>query len=137
MIGRFLDGGHWAQWVAGDEIYVGNPKLRAALEERGCGYVLTVARTDEVLTRGEKFRGDALAKKLPKRAWQKLVPARPRATERHRDRRACHRPRTPDCVARPDTSDRGRFTSSPRRGRRDPTDIGCCEVTSATTLREG
>ncbi len=72
MIGRFLDAGHQAPWVAGDEVYGGNPKLRAALEERGCGYVLAVARTHEVATPAGKFRVDALAAKVPKRAWQKL-----------------------------------------------------------------
>ncbi len=72
MIGRFLDAGHQAPWVAGDEVYGGNPTLRGALEERGCGYVLAVARTHEVTTQAGKFRADALAKKLPKRAWQKL-----------------------------------------------------------------
>ncbi|MET9397987.1 IS701 family transposase [Kitasatospora sp. NPDC002965] len=72
MIGRFLDAGHRAPWVAGDEVYGGNPKLRAALEERGCGYVLAVARTHEVPTPAGKFRADILVKKLPKRAWQKL-----------------------------------------------------------------
>lgn len=35
MIGRFLDAGHHVGWVAGDEVYGGNPKLRSALEERG------------------------------------------------------------------------------------------------------
>jgi SRSO17 transposase len=72
MIGRFLDAGHRAPWVAGDEVYGGNPKLRSALEERGASYVLAVARTHEVPTRAGKFRADTLAKKLPKRAWQKL-----------------------------------------------------------------
>lgn len=37
MIGRFLDAGNRASWVAGDEVYGGNPKLRTALEERGTG----------------------------------------------------------------------------------------------------
>ena len=72
MIGRFLDAGHQAPWVAGDEVYGGNPKLRATLEERDCGYVLAVARTHEVPTQAGKFRADTLARKLPKRAWQKL-----------------------------------------------------------------
>lgn len=36
MIGRFLDAGHRVGWVAGDEVYGGNPKLRSALEERRC-----------------------------------------------------------------------------------------------------
>ena len=43
MIARFLDAGHRGRWVAGDEVYGGNPKLRTALEERGIGYVLAVA----------------------------------------------------------------------------------------------
>lgn len=47
MIGRFLDTGHRVGWVAGDEVYGGNPKLRSALEERGVGYVLAVACSHE------------------------------------------------------------------------------------------
>jgi hypothetical protein len=39
MIERFLDAGHHAGWVTGDEVYGGNPSLRTALEERGIGYV--------------------------------------------------------------------------------------------------
>lgn len=72
MIERFLDTGHHASWAAGDEVYGGNPKLRAALEKRGLGYVLAVACTAEITTRAGKFRVDALVGKLPKRAWQKL-----------------------------------------------------------------
>jgi SRSO17 transposase len=72
MVTRFLDAGHRAAWVAGDEVYGGNPKLRTALEERGTGYVLAVACSHEVTTGAGKFRADALAKKVPKRAWQKL-----------------------------------------------------------------
>jgi hypothetical protein len=30
MIERFLDAGHRIGWVTGDEVYGGNPKLRAA-----------------------------------------------------------------------------------------------------------
>jgi SRSO17 transposase len=72
MITRFLDAGHHTSWVAGDEVYGGNPRLRAALEERGTGYVLAIACSHEVITQAGKFRADALARKLPKRAWQKL-----------------------------------------------------------------
>ncbi|MCP3770718.1 MULTISPECIES: IS701 family transposase [unclassified Streptomyces] len=72
MIGRFLDAGHRVGWVAGDEVYGGNPKLRAALEERQVGYVLAVACSHEVTSDAGKFRADALAAKVPKRAWQKL-----------------------------------------------------------------
>ncbi|MDQ0937604.1 SRSO17 transposase [Streptomyces turgidiscabies] len=72
MIERFLDAGHHVGWVTGDEVYGGNPKLRTALQERGIGYVLAVACSAEVSTGAGKFRVDALAAKLPKRAWQKL-----------------------------------------------------------------
>ncbi|SDZ48740.1 Transposase DDE domain-containing protein [Saccharopolyspora shandongensis] len=72
MITRFLDSGHHASWVSGDEVYGSNPKLRTALEERGTGYVLAVAGNHEITTQAGKFRADALAKKIPKRAWQKL-----------------------------------------------------------------
>jgi SRSO17 transposase len=72
MIGRFLDAGHQTAWVAGDEVYGGNPKLRAALEERGTGHVLAVACSAEVNTSAGKFRADVLAKKVPGRAWEKM-----------------------------------------------------------------
>jgi SRSO17 transposase len=72
MITRFLDAGHHAAWIAGDEVYGGNPKLWTALEERGTGYVLAVACSHEFTTHARKFRADAPTKKVPRRAWQKL-----------------------------------------------------------------
>jgi SRSO17 transposase len=72
MIERFLDAGHHAGWVTGDKVYGGNPSLRTALEERGIGYVLAVACSAEVPTGAGKFRADALARKVPERARQKL-----------------------------------------------------------------
>lgn len=72
MITRFRDSGHRAPWVAGDDVYGGNPTRCAALEDRATGYVLAVARTHEVITGADKFRADILAMKLPKRASQKL-----------------------------------------------------------------
>lgn len=72
MIGRFLDAGHRVGWVAGDEVYGGNPTLRTALEEREIGYVLPVACSAEVATRAGKFRAGAPAARVPKRAWKKL-----------------------------------------------------------------
>ncbi len=72
MVARFLAGGHRAAWVAGDEVYGGNPKLRTMLEEHGTGYVLAVACSHEAVVKAGKFRADTLAKKVPKRAWQKL-----------------------------------------------------------------
>ncbi len=76
MIERFLDAGHPVGWVTGDEVYGGNPKLRAVLEERGIGYVLAVACSAELPTSAGTFRADALVKKVPKRAWQKLSAGR-------------------------------------------------------------
>jgi SRSO17 transposase len=76
MIERFVDAGHRVGWVTGDEVYGGNPKLRAALEERGIGHVLAVACSAEVTTGAGTFRADALAAKVPKRAWQKLSAGR-------------------------------------------------------------
>lgn len=58
--------------MTGDEVSGDNPKLRAAVEERGLGYVLAVACSAEVTTRAGTFRADALAAKPPRRAWQKL-----------------------------------------------------------------
>ncbi|MGA5148511.1 IS701 family transposase [Streptomyces griseoincarnatus] len=72
MIGRALDAGVPASWVAGDEDYGGNPHLRTALEQRQVGYVLAVARDHQISTHAGKFRADTLVKRLPRRAWQKL-----------------------------------------------------------------
>ncbi|MFD9030777.1 IS701 family transposase [Streptomyces sp. NPDC059567] len=72
MIARALDAGAPASWVAGDEVYGSNPHLRTALEGREVGYVLAVACDHQITTHAGKFRADALVKKLPKRAWQKL-----------------------------------------------------------------
>ena len=72
MIERALDSGAPAAWAAGDEVYGDNPHLRAALEKRGLGYVLAVSRTHRVPTPTGPQRADHLAKRIPRRAWQKL-----------------------------------------------------------------
>lgn len=72
MIGRALDAGVPARWVAGDEVYGGNPTLRADLEARQVGYVLAVACDHRVTTAAGTHRADELVKRLPKRAWQRL-----------------------------------------------------------------
>lgn len=72
MIGRALDAGVRCRWVAGDEVYGGNPLLRAELERREIGYVLAVACDHQITTKAGALRADALVKKLPKRAWQTL-----------------------------------------------------------------
>jgi SRSO17 transposase len=72
MIIDALDAGVPAGWVTGDEVYGGDPKLRAALESRSTGYVLAVACGHRVTTATGRVRADALAKTLPKRSWQPL-----------------------------------------------------------------
>jgi len=72
MIGRALDAGTPAGWVAADEVYGQDPKLRAELARRGLGYVLAVAKSHPVVTPAGTFPAAALAKRLPARAWQRL-----------------------------------------------------------------
>jgi SRSO17 transposase len=70
MICRALDAGVPAAWVAGDEVYGANPKLRAELERRGIGYVLAVACDHSVGFGGATHPADALIGHVPARAWQ-------------------------------------------------------------------
>ena len=50
MLERALDAGVPAQWVAGDEVYGGDGKLRRALEARGQAYALAVKGTEQPTT---------------------------------------------------------------------------------------
>jgi SRSO17 transposase len=72
MLSRALDAGVPASWVTGDEVYGANPKLRACLEARGIGYVLAVACDHPVVAAGDTWRADALRKRVPARAWQRV-----------------------------------------------------------------
>ncbi|MEU6947442.1 IS701 family transposase [Streptomyces sp. NPDC046316] len=72
MIERVLNAGAPAAWAAGDEVYGDNPKLRAALEARGLGYVLAVSCTHRIPTAAGTQRADHLAKRIPRPAWQKV-----------------------------------------------------------------
>ena len=72
MIARCLDAGVTANWVAGDEVYGADPKLRETLEDRGIGYVLAVACRHQVRTEAGKQRTDKLTASLPRKAWQRL-----------------------------------------------------------------
>ncbi len=72
MITRALDAGVTADWVAGDEVYGADPKLREILEDRGVGYVLAVACNHQVRTGVGKIRADELAARAPRKAWQTL-----------------------------------------------------------------
>jgi SRSO17 transposase len=72
MIVRALDGGAAAPWVAGDEVYGADPRLRRELENHATGYVLAVACSHHVRTAAGPQRADAIAAALPRRAWQRL-----------------------------------------------------------------
>jgi SRSO17 transposase len=70
MILAALDAGMPAAWATGDEVYGGDPKLAAALRERGVGYVLAVACDHRVPTDLGPVRAAALAAGLAPTAWQ-------------------------------------------------------------------
>jgi hypothetical protein len=72
MIGRALDAGTPAGWVAGDKAYGADPGLRTAIEARQMRYVLAVAKSHPAVTAAGTLRAGALARKLPPRAWQRL-----------------------------------------------------------------
>jgi SRSO17 transposase len=59
-------------WVAGDEVYGGNPGLRSWLEEQGLPYVMAVACSEPVTVAAGTRRADELAAMVPAAAWQRL-----------------------------------------------------------------
>jgi SRSO17 transposase len=73
MIGRALDSGARAAWVAADEVYGHDSKLRRFLEGRQMAYVLAVA-SDQRLWQPDfmQHRVDAIARSLPAPAWKRL-----------------------------------------------------------------
>jgi SRSO17 transposase len=71
MIARALDAGIPAAWAAGDEVYGADPGLRADLERRLVGYVLAVATSHRVITGAGACQAGALARRLPRAAWQR------------------------------------------------------------------
>jgi SRSO17 transposase len=72
MIGRAREAGIPFGWVAGDEVYGGNPGLRSWLEEQGIGYVMAVACDDIVPMAAGGMRADEAAALVPKDGWQRL-----------------------------------------------------------------
>lgn len=73
MIERALAAGAPCSWIAADEVYGNNSKLRQWLEERRLGYVLAVA-SDQRLRwpDGERRRVDTIAQSLPELAWERV-----------------------------------------------------------------
>jgi SRSO17 transposase len=72
MAERAVAAGIPFSWVAGDEVYGGNPKLRSWLEERGIGYVMAGACNDVVPMAARGTRADEAAALVPKDGWQRL-----------------------------------------------------------------
>ena len=73
MIGRALDSCATAAWVAADEVYGHDSKLRRFLEGRQMAYVLAVA-SDQRLWQSDfmQHRVDAIAQSLPASRWKRL-----------------------------------------------------------------
>ncbi|WP_455754121.1 IS701 family transposase [Streptomyces goshikiensis] len=71
MIAAALDAGVEAPWVTGDEAYGQDPPLRAALEARGTGYVLAVARSIRINSGRTPICADTVAARLPQAAWHR------------------------------------------------------------------
>jgi SRSO17 transposase len=59
-----------AAWVAGDEVYGADPRLRARVRDHHLGYVLAVAANRRVPTDAGPIRVDALPALIPEHAWQ-------------------------------------------------------------------
>jgi len=72
MIGRAVAAGVPFAWVAGDEVYGGNPGLRSWLEEEDISYVMAVACSEMITTAAGRFRADELAALVPASGWQRL-----------------------------------------------------------------
>ena len=72
MLERALDGGTPATWVVADEIYGGDYRLRACVEDRRCRYVLGVAANQYVWVGWEQRRVDAVIRDLAASEWSRL-----------------------------------------------------------------
>ncbi len=72
MIGRAVDAGIPFSWVTADEVYGGNPGLRAWLEEQEIPYVMAVKCSEMIPTAAGGKRADALAALVPGGGWQRL-----------------------------------------------------------------
>ena len=73
MIERALDAGVPVGWVAADEVYGNNSKLRQWLEQRQLAYVLAVASDQRLCWPDrEQRRVDAIAHSLPALAWKRV-----------------------------------------------------------------
>jgi SRSO17 transposase len=72
MIERAVEAGVPFSWVAGDEVYGGNPKLRAWLQEQEIPYVMAVACSEMIAVPAGPRRADELAALVLRTGWQRL-----------------------------------------------------------------
>jgi SRSO17 transposase len=76
MLARAVDAGVPAGWVTADEVYGGDARLRAWLEERDLAYVLAVKATQPLWAHGQHGPAEVpacqLVARLPARAWRRL-----------------------------------------------------------------
>lgn len=72
MISRAVGAGAPARWVAGDEVYGNDPKLRAGIAGHGLGFVLAVAKDHRIPTAAGPRHAIDLAVCLPAGAWQQM-----------------------------------------------------------------
>jgi SRSO17 transposase len=71
LIDRAVEAEVPAAWVAGDEVYGADPRLRAAIRGHCLGYVMAIAANRRVPTHAGPIRVDALPALIPTHAWQK------------------------------------------------------------------
>ncbi|WSE58846.1 IS701 family transposase [Mycolicibacterium sp. ND9-15] len=71
LIARAVEAKIPAGWVAGDEVYGADPRLRADVRTHGLGYVLAIAANRRVPTHAGPIRVDALPALIPAHAWQR------------------------------------------------------------------
>jgi SRSO17 transposase len=76
MLERALDAGVPAGWVTADEVYGGDARLRAFMEQRDLAYVLAVKATQPLWAHGEQGPAEIpaheLVARLPAGAWRRL-----------------------------------------------------------------
>lgn len=73
MIERALDAGVPCGWIAGDEVYGGDRRLRVWLESREQAFVLAVARNEPLWWQGPQYvEAEEIAQTVPARAWRRL-----------------------------------------------------------------
>jgi SRSO17 transposase len=76
MLARALDAGVPAEWVTADEVYGGDARLRAFMEQQDLAYVLAVKATQPLWAHGEQGPAEVpagqLVAALPARAWRRL-----------------------------------------------------------------